>query len=134
MFPNTLGLILVSITFLFAAGKQQHAVLAAQHQWIDAYNRRDDKALAGIESDDFRIVFGDGRVQNKADQMINVLKALPNGATYQIAVETTEVRLFSKTAVLTGIVIEKGLLPDEQGVKQPFSQRSRYTDVWIMQR
>jgi triphosphoribosyl-dephospho-CoA synthetase len=56
MFPNTLGLILVSIPFLFAAGKQQPAVLAAQHQWLEAYNRRDDKALAGIESDDFRIV------------------------------------------------------------------------------
>jgi hypothetical protein len=40
--------------------------------------------------------------------MINMLKALPKGATYEIAVETTEVRLYSRTAVLTGIVVEKG--------------------------
>jgi hypothetical protein len=66
--------------------------------------------------------------------VINILKALPKSADYQIAVETTEVRLYGKAAVLTGIVVEKSSLPDEQGVKRSFSQRSRYTDVWIMQR
>jgi Domain of unknown function (DUF4440) len=112
-------------TLIFAAENQQQAVLSAQHQWIDGYNHRDEKALAAIEADDFRIAFGDGTIQTKADQLTNIRKPLPAGAKYEIAVETTEVRLYGKAAVLTGIVVEK---------MQSVSQRSRYTDTWIFQK
>ena len=55
--------------------------------------------LAQIEAEGFRIVFGDGRVQGKADQITNVRKTLPPGAEYEIAIESTEVRLYGKVAV-----------------------------------
>lgn len=128
-----LGLIMVLAATLSVAGKQQ-SVMAAQVEWLDGYNRRDERTLVRIEADDFCVVFGDGRVQSKADQVVNIRKALSVGATYRIALETTEVRLYGKTAVLTGIVVEKGTFPNEQGVNQPFSQRSRYTDTWILQK
>jgi len=122
----------LTISVLLAAENQQQAVLAAQRQWIEGYNHRDDAALKTIEAEDFRVVFGDGRVQTKADQMMNIRKAVPAGAKYEIAVETTDV--YDKAAVLTGIVVEKGAFPDEKGVLQPFGQRSRYTDTWILQK
>ena len=120
------------VSSIFAADDQ--AVLAAQRQWLDGYNRRDATALAAIEADDFRVVFGDGRMQTKADQLTNIQKALPAGATYEILVESTEARLYGKVAVLSGIVVEKGSFPDEKGAAKIFSQRSRYTDTWILKK
>jgi ketosteroid isomerase-like protein len=114
----------LSFSVLFAAEAPQD-VLAAQRQWLDGYNRRDEKVLATIEADDFRVVFGDGNIQTKADQMTNLRKAPPAGGKYEIAAETTEVRLYGKAAVLTGIVVESG---------PSFRQRSRYTDTWIFQK
>lgn len=42
----------LTVSALFAADAQQD-VLAAQRQWLDGYNRRDEKVLAVIEADDF---------------------------------------------------------------------------------
>jgi len=83
------------------------------------------EGAGGAEADDFRIVFGDGGVQNKADQLANIRKTLPEGVKYEIVVESTEVRLYGKAAVLTGVVVEK---------TQSVSQRSRYTDTWIFEK
>jgi len=113
----------LAFSVLFAADAQ-HDVLAAQRQWLDSYNRRDEKVLAALEADDFRVVFGDGSVQTKGDQLTNIRKPLPPGK-HEIAAETTEVRLYGKAAVLTGIVVESG---------PSFKQRSRYTDTWIFQK
>jgi ketosteroid isomerase-like protein len=122
---NTRILGLITISALFAADNQQQAVRAAQRDWLEGYNRRDEKALAAIEAEDFRVVFGDGTVQSKADQITNIRKPPPAGVKYEIAVETTEARIYGKAAVLTGIVVEK---------TQSVSQRSRYTDTWIFQK
>ena len=118
-------LALIAASTLFASDLQRQAVLEAQRQWLDGYNHRDEKALASIEADDFRIAFGDGTIQTKADQLTNIRKALPAGAKYEIAVETTEVRVYGKAAVVTGVVVEK---------TQSLSQRSRYTDTWIFEK
>jgi ketosteroid isomerase-like protein len=133
MFSRRVGLIAAfTISCIFAADNQ--AVLAAQRQWLDGYNRRDASVLAAIEADDFRVVFGDGRIQTKTDQLTNIQRALPAGATYEIAVESTDVRLYGKVAVLSGIVVEKGSFPDEKGAAKIFSQRSLYTDTWIFKK
>ncbi len=122
---STRILALIAASTLFASDDPQRVVLEAQRQWLDGYNRRDEKALASIEADDFRIAFGDGTIQTKADQLTNIRKALPAGAKYEIAVETTEVRVYGKAAVVTGVVVEK---------TQSLSQRSRYTDTWIFEK
>jgi ketosteroid isomerase-like protein len=123
----------LTASFTLPAADHKQAVLTAQHRWLDSYNLHDATALAAIEADDFRVVFGDGRVQTKADQMTNIHRTLPPGAAYEIAAEVTEVRIYGNAAVLTGIVVEKGAFPDKQGALQSFKQRSRYTDTWILQ-
>jgi ketosteroid isomerase-like protein len=122
------------ISSVFAADNPREAVLTAQRQWLDGYNHHDAKALEAIEAEDFRVVFGDGKIQTKADQLTNIRKAVPAGATYEIAVESTEVRVYGNAAVLTGVVVEKGAFPDEKGAPQAFRQRSRYTDTWILEK
>jgi hypothetical protein len=69
-----------------------------------------------IEVDDFRVTFGNGLVQTKADQLDNIRRAMPVGAEYRIFVETSEVRVYGRAAVVTGIVVEGGEFPDRQGV------------------
>ncbi len=121
---KTPGLIVLAISVVFAAENPKETVLAAQRQWLDGYNRRDEKVLSAIEADEFRVAFGDGKIQTKADQLVNIRKSLPAGAKYAIAVEATEVRIYGNAAVLTGIIIEKG---------GAVIQKSRYTDTWIFQ-
>ena len=108
-------------------------MLSAQRQWIESYNQRDGKALGAIEADDFRITLGDGRVQTKDDQVSDLGKPLPSGARYEIAIETSEVRMYGRAAVITGVVVERGKAANDQGVVREFQQRSRYTDTWILQ-
>jgi hypothetical protein len=129
--PLTLVYVLLTAGALVGDSPEQ-AVLAAQHRWIDSYNHRDESALSAIEADEFRVTFGDGRVQKKRDQVALLRKPLPRGAEYEIAVEASEVHVYGKAAVVTGVVAERGKLPNEQGVGQPFIQRSRYTDTWIL--
>lgn len=133
------ALVLAFVTALLIAGtllgdSLDQAILGAQRRWIESYNRRDEDALTAIEADDFCVTFGDGRVQKKADQLRQLRRPMPPGAEYEIVVEDSEARVYGKAAVVTGIVTERGKLPDKQGVAQPFSQRSRYTDTWILQR
>ena len=115
------------------AANTENAVLTAQRKWIDSYNHRDEKSLSAIEADDFRVTFGDGQVQKKPDQLAHLRKPVPNGAEFEIVLESSEVHVYGKAAVIAGIVTERGKLPNEQGAARSFSQRSRYTDTWILQ-
>lgn len=131
--------ILVSIApiaCLAQQNSQQRALADTQQQWMDSYNQRDAKKLAGIESDDFRIVFGDGREETKSEQIAQMSKPLPKGTQYSISLEKSEFRLYGTAAVVTaavvtGVVVEKGKVPNAKGVFEPFESRSRYTDTWI---
>jgi Domain of unknown function (DUF4440) len=126
------GFTLASTAILFSETPDK-AVLSAQQRWMDSYNQRDPKALSAIEADDFRITLGDGRVQTKDDQVTDLGKPLLAGAQYRIAVETSEVRMYGKAAVITGVVVETGKAANEQGAPREFRQRSRYTDTWILE-
>jgi ketosteroid isomerase-like protein len=118
-----------------SAADHRHDVLAAEQKWLAAYNQRDAHTIERIESDDFRIVLGDGRIQTKTDQLQAIRRPLPSGATFSIRTEgTAEIRLYGDVAILTGIVVERGAFPDEKGQTTPFALRSRYTDVWVFRK
>jgi hypothetical protein len=127
-----LGTALLAVVVL-SEETPERAVLAAQRQWIDGYNHRDEKALGAIEADDFRITFSDGSMQTKADQLIRLRAAPPAGAEYEIVVASSEIHLYKNAAVVTGVIAERGKVPDGQGAIREFNQRSRYTDTWILQ-
>jgi hypothetical protein len=126
---------ILTLFLVFSAIAGPHAELAAvQSRWMDAYNQQDARLLEEIEANDFRIAFGDGRIETKAEQVENQKKARPAGVEYKITIESTEYRVYGKAAVLTGVVVERGKYVDAKGALQPFEQRSRYTDTWILEK
>ena len=135
--PKTTLIPIIALTLIAAVlqgSDRQKAVLEAQARWLASDNNRSESGIAEIEAEDFQIVFGDGRAQRKSDQLANIRRPMPAGTEYQIAAETSEVRIYGTAAVVTGIVIERGRFPDGYGAFPPFSQRSRYTDTWVLQK
>ncbi len=125
--------IAVFIAGALRAQGSEEAVLAAQRRWIESYNRHDEKTLNETEADDFRVTFGDGRVQEKSEQLAQLRTPAPKGAEFEIVVEESEVRVYGTAAVVRGIVTERGRFVDAKGATQSFRQHSRYTDTWILQ-
>jgi ketosteroid isomerase-like protein len=131
---SIVAILCLAVPTLLGAENAEKAILDAQQRWLECYNHHNVAGIAESEADDFRVTFGDGRVQTKAEQLTSVNRPMPAGAEYRITVETSEVRVYGTAAVVTGIVVEEGKYPNEQGVMAPFHQRSRYTDTWVLQK
>ena len=97
-------------------------VIALENAWSRALEMKDTKAVDAIL--DNAIVFVDlhGRLMSKAD----VLADAKTAHTDQVVTESMNVSVHGNTAVVTGIIRQKGT----QGGK-PYLQRGRFTDVWM---
>ena len=97
-------------------------IVAMEHMWSQAYVLKDPKALEKILDDAFVNVESDGKVITKAD----VLAEVRTSAVLQVMTESMVVRLHGDTAIVTGVVLIKGV---ERG--KPFAQRERFVDTWL---
>jgi len=93
-----------------------------EHMWSQAYVLKEPKALEKILDDAFVNVESDGKVITKAD----VLAEVRTSAVLQVLTESMVVRLHGDTAIVTGVVLIKGV---ERG--KPFAQRRRFVDTWL---
>lgn len=80
-------------------------------QWIiEAYGSRDLKDFDRIVAEDFLITGSNGKLLNKAQKRANVvadsLEPPAPGAVFKIEETSAQVRVFDKTAVSTGYIIE----------------------------
>ena len=125
-----LGLSLLLLAAHCGAASNEQSVLAAQQKWIEGYNHRNHGAVDAAEAADFQITFGDGTQQTKPEQLARLRVTPPAGTEYEIALESSRVRIYGRVAVVTGVVVERGRMPGGQA----FHQRSRYTDTWIERR
>jgi hypothetical protein len=80
-------------------------------QWIiEPYSSRDMKDFDRIVAEDFLITGSNGKVLNKAQKRANVVADSAEepspGAIFKIEESSTQVRIFDKTAVSTGYIIE----------------------------
>jgi hypothetical protein len=80
-------------------------------QWIiEAYGSKDMKDFDRIVAEDFMITGSNGKLLNKAQKRANVVAdytAEPSpGAIFKIEETSTQVRVFDKTAISTGYIIE----------------------------
>jgi ketosteroid isomerase-like protein len=99
-------------------------VLALEHAWDQALERRDVKALSAIFDDSLIYVDYDGAVLTKAGYLARVkANATP---IEQIVAEEMSVQLFGSTAVVVGTYRVKGV---EKG--KPYLRRGRFTDIWV---
>jgi len=97
-------------------------IVAMEHMWSQAYVLKDPKALERILDDAFVNVESDGKVITKADVLAEVTKS----SVLQVLTESMVVRLHGDTAIVTGVVLIKGL---ERG--KAFAQRERFVDTWL---
>jgi ketosteroid isomerase-like protein len=105
-------------------GKQEREVLAALRTWLDALARNDFAAVERIVADDYVITAAEGKVMNKTED----LEPIKTGdVKFETAnVEDVNIRVFGKTAIVTGIgsfkVVSHG---------RRFEARERFTDVYV---
>ena len=134
-------LILAALTLTFAANtnsqtkketpqhgnKDEQAVLQALHQWVDALQRNDVAAVERIVADDYIITTAEGTVLNKEQDTAPLKSGEVKFET--AATEDVKVRIFGKTAVVTGIGRFKGTYKG-----RPFTVNERFTDVYVKRR
>jgi ketosteroid isomerase-like protein len=97
-------------------------VLAMQHIWSQAYVSKDPKALERILDDAFVNVDSDGILQTKAE----VLAEVRTSTALQVMTESMVVHLHGNTAIVTGVVLIKGV---DHG--KPYALRIRFVDTWF---
>ena len=106
------------------SSKTEKALLKLEHEWADAYVRKDVAVLDRIEADDYTMTDPTGKVVTKKDD----IEGLKSGAfkAESIAMEDTQVRVYRKTAVITGIATMKAAYK-----QQDISGKYRFLDVFV---
>lgn len=107
-----LALVLAAWPAVFAQGdKVAEEIKRMDRQWIiEAYGSKDLKDFDRIVAEDFLITGSNGKILNKAQKRANVVadsKEPPApGAVFKIEESSTQVRVFDRTAISTGYIIE----------------------------
>jgi hypothetical protein len=115
-------IVLLLTAFVVATGQTNQKVSAVDsslieeikrmdRQWIiEAYSSKDLKDFDRIVAEDFLITGGNGKLLNKAQKRANVLADSATepspGAIFKIEETSPQVRVFDKTAISTGYIIE----------------------------
>ena len=89
---------------------------------FDAYNSGDAKALEKLLADDFLITYENGAVSDKKQFLAKLTPKDPNLKQYT---ENASVRIYHKTAIVTGTYIRQ-----QRTGEQEFVRRFRYTDTY----
>jgi len=114
-----------------STGSVEQQLLKLEREWLDAYTNRNSSAMERIEADDFTIVYPNGSVLTKADELAGLRTPAPEGPRPTLSTEGTKVRVYGNTAILTGVVIQKGTYLSGPEKGKLFEMRSRYTDVYV---
>lgn len=106
-----------SVTIAQADGKRRRQMESVveeikrmDRQWIiEAYSSKDLKDFDRIVAEDFLITGSNGKILNKAQKRANVVADYTEpspDAIFKIEESSTQVRVFDKTAISTGYIIE----------------------------
>ena len=100
-------------------------ILALEHAWNQAEERKDTKALDNIMDSAMVYVDYDGTLRTKAEFLAKV-KA-PNLHPQQEVTESMTAHVFAGAGVVTGVYLAKGV---ENG--KPYIRRGRFIDTWAL--
>jgi uncharacterized protein (TIGR02246 family) len=104
--------------------KVEQEIRRLERDWFDSYVRGDRAAFDRIVADDAVMTYGNGKVGNKSEAIAEI-KA-PADASYSLASDDVQVRVYGDMAIVTGRVTEKGTFNGRS-----INSQSRYTDVWV---
>ena len=106
--------------------QEEQALKKIQHQWADARLKRDSSFATQIEADDFTVVWPDGQIINKQD---DVKSYEADGAVFgEFKITDLDVRIYGKTAIVVGQGSIKGHTPTKD-----LSGRYVWTDTFVKQ-
>jgi hypothetical protein len=108
-----------------AAASLVTKVLALEHAWNQAEERKDTKALDAIFDSDLIYVDYDGSLRNKSEFLAHV-KSDASQPSQEIT-ESMTGRAYGATVVVTGVYVAKG---SEKG--KAYVRRGRFVDMWVM--
>lgn len=100
-------------------------LLALEHAWNQAEERKDTKAMDGILDGSMVYIDHDGSLLSKAEFLARVKD--PRLQPQEETTESMSAHIFFSTAVVTGVYLAKGI---ENG--KPYTRRGRFTDTWTL--
>jgi len=104
----------------------EQALKKIQHQWADARLKRDSSFATQIEAEDFTVVWPDGQIINKQD---DVKSYEADGAVFsEFKITDLDVRFYRETAIVVGQGSIKGHTPTKD-----LSGRYVWTDTFVKQ-
>src|SRR2546423_15323424 len=78
-----------------------------QRAWLNSYLTRDAAVMDRIEAAEFRIVYPDGRILTKAQELENLKKAAAPQADLRLETQDETFQIYGTAAVVTGTFIQK---------------------------
>lgn len=99
-------------------------VLALEHAWNQAEERKDTKALDALFDNAMVYVDYDGTFKTKAEFLARVKAA--NAHPQQEVTESMTAYAFGNSVIVTGIYVASGV---ENG--KPYVRRGRFVDTWV---
>jgi uncharacterized protein (TIGR02246 family) len=122
-------LLLIAICFPIVG--QTGAAIEVQkleRSWLDAYEKRDTRAMDAIVADDFTITFPDGSRQTKTQIIASLQMPGREGApVMKFHTEEVQARVYGNTVILIGRVVTEYQRDGETTSKQ----QQRYTDTYV---
>ena len=106
--------------------QEEQALKKMQDQWADARLKRDSSFAMQIEADDFTVVWPDGQIINKQD---DVKSYEADGAVFsEFKITDLDVRFYGETAIVVGQGPIKGHTPTKD-----LGGRYVWTDTFVKQ-
>lgn len=118
---------------LLSAGQSEdeREIRKTEREWLNCYLTRDAAVMDRIEADEFRIVYPDGRIVTKKQELESLKSASTPQADVAMDTEDEIVHIYGNTAVVTGNFIQKGRYKAGPRNGQSFRIVNRYTDVYV---
>ena len=113
----------VLLSPVHAAGSAETELLQLEEDFASALARGDRERVEDLLAEGF--VYSEDTQSMTAAALLQALFSGPDRIR-QARNEDMEVRLFGRTAVVTGWLVVSG-----DGAAGPFSRRYRYTDTWV---
>jgi ketosteroid isomerase-like protein len=106
--------------------QEEQALLKIQHEWAEARIKGDSSYTRRIEADDCTIVWPDGRIVNKRQD----LQTMTGDIVFsEFKIDDVRVRIYGET----GIVVGEGTIKAQKGKQDLLGGKFVWTDTFVKQ-
>ena len=106
--------------------QDEQALMKIQHEWAEARVKGDSSYTRRIEADDCTIVWPDGRIVNKRQDLQTMIGDI---VFTEFKIDDLRVRLYGDT----GIVIGEGIIKAHKGKQDLLDGKFVWTDTFVKQ-